>query len=294
MEDPYDYCIISDDSSDRDKARAAGGARPKGLFDGSLDSIDSLVLSPENMVSSGKNNPSSRYQVMVVGVGYEDDSLQKDLGDTIDHFERVFQNFNIDFSYLNVPAPITIVTVKNTIRLPNNDEADLLFSKLNEIITIDRLMFILNTSKYGGSADLSSLKSTTGVTDIYPMVAGQFKKSRTRTHELAHSMGLSDGYNRFYKEDSFGGSELFRYPHELYYPVIRSLLGVNPEIGSTGNTCNGEPAFNFYPNHFNIMGPNQPNEEYLGRVNQGLPVFNPLQAQMMKDTIKETLANRAN
>tara|TARA_B100000315_G_C14565513_1_gene582745 strand:- start:80 stop:559 length:480 start_codon:yes stop_codon:yes gene_type:complete len=90
VEDPYDYCIISDDSSDRDKARAAGGARPKGLFDGSLDSIDSLVLSPENMVSSGKNNPSSRYQVMVVGVGYEDDSLQKDLGDTIDHFERVF------------------------------------------------------------------------------------------------------------------------------------------------------------------------------------------------------------
>ncbi len=170
-------------------------------------------------------------------------------------------------------------------------------SKLNKIIPVDRVMIILNTSESMGTAVNVSLHKDAARTDIYPIASGHSPRTlRTQSHEFGHGVGLHDGYERFYQKEEFGTSELFRRPNELKYPVLGALSHVDPIIGSTGNVCDGTPVYTFFPGSFNIMGPGRLTDDgaILSRLEQGLPVFNPLQEQIIRYTISKAIVNRRN
>ncbi len=124
QDNSFDYCQISGESDDVDRENAGEDIKPEKLFKGSIKSIDDLVISKGDITNFKQSDPANRYQAVLVGVGYTDDkTLHEDLGNAVNQLSRMYANFNIDFSYLGIKAPITIDRIERSPRLPNEQEA---------------------------------------------------------------------------------------------------------------------------------------------------------------------------
>ena len=291
-EEAFDYGRITDKSYLVDRLRAGQHIKPKRFFDGDIKSIDDLVI-PNSAIIRVNQPDSARYQAVLVGVGYPDEqTLHGDLSNAVKQLSRVYATFDINFSYLSIPMPITVDRIERQSKLPNKEEVELLLSKLGKIAIVDRLMLILNTDENIGAA--RNLGKDAAENVFYPIAPGHYKHALLQqAHELAHTFGLGDGYERYYRNGEFGTSELFRNPYELKRHVLRALSRVHPiVVGSTGNVCKGAPVYAFFLGEFNIMANKYTDEEILQRAAQDLPIFNPLQTQIINDTISHAIASR--
>jgi len=246
-----------------------------------LQTIDNLVLTKQSIIPVTSSNPTDRYQLLVVGVGYTDGYLD-DLSENATLLAEIFSGMDIvDISYLNTPYVLSISHVQRYSFLSNDKDGDSLMTKVNEIMPIDGILIVLNSKKYLG-----------GKKNKYPVVVSYNNGLYLPIHELAHLFGLSDAENRYYIDSDFGGSELFRNSDELEHNVSRAVRVINPPIGDTGNVCDGKKVYRFYPGEFNIMGPLISDPIILNRLQRGLPLFNPLQQQIMRYFIADTITNR--
>ena len=287
----FDYCQLTDESSNLDRYFAGEDIKPEILYprdfhqDDSyqeeFQTIDDIVLTKDNIIQVTPSNPKNRYQLLLVGVGYKDETLDKDLSRNATQLAGIYAGMNIDFSYLNIPIPFEISRIQSLPALLNSRDGDLLLAKANEKMPVDGILVVLNSGQFLGG------------NHYYPVIAGHnnINGLYLAAHELAHFLGLDDGHNRYYKDSGFGGSELFRNYGELKPHVLRAVTIVDPEIGNTGNTCNGAPVYAFYRDIFNIMGRFNYNDLF-NRVLTGKPLFNPLQIQIMNDFIADAIANR--
>jgi hypothetical protein len=303
---PFDYCVVNKDTGLSYQANAGTpvAASPvpfntpvpetletvsaTTLAEQSAQSAEATTLpSPtENTTSILTFNPdvvnvdqfkADNFHVIFIGVGFDKETNQEILENTIKEVQLGFSGIRIDFAYVKNPLTIKLSHVAQMADFDNIIDFITLTAKIKSVHPTDGIILLLNTDEYIGDTGINS-----SGTD-YAFVSGNDPYVIfSTTHEIGHQLGLGDGYNQ-YLADQIPNSELF-YADSMPDFLARSLdeLGYIPPLYEAG-TCNSKKIYTFYESSNNIMGNYNPQ----GPSSWGDSVFTPLQIQIMNDHVKQ-------
>lgn len=216
----------------------------------------------------------SNYHVVFVGMGYPIEETQQILTSTILEVYGNFAEVQVDFAYAKNPILASLSGVSVAAQLSEKDSKTLI-RKVREMAPADILVIVVNTDRDLGVTRL-------GMDGMnYIVLTGQrWDTWYAVTHEIAHGLGLNDGYND-YLEDQIPGSELF-FADEMPKYLSRAIdeLGYTPPVYEVG-TCKGRKLFRFWPQQGNIMSSYAPQ----GPFPWGSNVFTPLQVVIMNNYV---------
>lgn len=266
----YEHCILAKNDVDPVNQYKAGTPIPfePVLFGIGKKEIRKIDI---NLVQVGIFD-NNNFHVVIVPVDYSENEIGQ-----VELFSRkllnIFEGVNIDLSYVEQSIPIGIEHINRHAEFMDLEEINALMESIRDIQEADAIIFGVNTDSYlGTSYGTYSIVSTSD-----PAVF------RILTHELAHSLGLGDGYPRFYPEGEIPSTELF-YIDYISRDMETALdqLETLPPLYEVG-TCNGRKIYTFYESSNNIMGDYYPT----GPNSWGEGVFTPLQIIIMNNYIEK-------
>lgn len=269
----FDYCAQSTSPVDKYISENEGTLVP--MFEAPK------VQTPEPLIQ-GKitlhrtPNPT-KYQVVIVPVGYEDASAS--LSPLVKTLERAYEGLPIEFSYLARTNGVDVLRLERFATV-DYKQAEELRTQLRKVMPVHSIVFALNTTEYVGSALTTK--------QIATFAAENELSDYIAIHEIGHSLGLGDGYQRFYgKElkDNGINTELFTDIRYLPAEVQQAYKKIKPHIKQVG-VCRGKDVFAFVGP--NIMGAEEPfsiTEEHL----RSGKLFTPLQREVIAIRIQQAL-----
>jgi hypothetical protein len=223
----FDYCAeAAKDAATRFTYDQQGQA--KQLFD-VADAVDI------GQVKVGHSPDPSRYQVIIVPVGYEDATPVLD--PLVGKLQRAYEGVDVQFVYLDTSPGIDIYAFEKVL-YGDMAQAKSIKQQLSKYMPVDSLVFAVKSKEWMGSA--------------YPEERIAFFAAESEgveyisTHEIAHTLGLSDGYAQFYKDLTKKGAntELFTSLANLDNDVLQAYERFKPPIQKVGQ-CNGETLYTF-------------------------------------------------
>jgi len=226
------------------------------------------------IIQVGTFDPNN-YHVVIVGVGYQPNINQYTMIETIMGLNRNFSQVRIDFAYAKNSIMAKLQGVEQNAQLSKGD-SETLIKKIRSMAPADIVVLLVNTNQGLGV----TLRRNDGMN--YIVITGEVTDTVfDASHEIAHGLGLSDGYNE-YIPNQIPGSELF-YLDSMPTFLVKALekMGTVPPIYEDG-TCEGKKLYRFYPKQGNIMATYQPEGPYPWGDN----IFTPLQVVIMNDFVQ--------
>lgn len=277
---PYDYCALqlNQDEDPISSLRAGTPIPPETLTEGNLEAIRSINLTTEDIVSDKENSPSEKLQIVLVPVGY---SSPEEIREIMEYFTinlpKIYQEVNMNFSYLNRSLPIGIQKQSRRASLINPQEAEITLEKVKTIYPADRLVIVVNSPEIAGDGANPAIVTT----------KHSFALSAI-AHEIGHLGGnLTDSYPAYLPPESFANNtELFTSTETLPDRVKIALAQLNPPIFDTGNQCLNWKVYSFYGSpESNLMGYLFTDNKIREMIDKGQPIFNPVQISAMNSYI---------
>lgn len=218
----------------------------------------------------------SNYHVVFVGLGYPIEETQQILTSTILEVYGNFAEIQVDFAYAKNPILASLSGVGVQAQLSGKDSKTLI-RKVREMAPADILVIVVNTDR-----DLGVTRFGTDGMNYIVLTGQRWDTWYAVTHEIAHGLGLNDGYND-HLEDQIPGSELF-FADEMPKYLSRAIneLGYTPPVYEVG-TCKGRKLFRFWPQQGNIMSSYAPQ----GPFPWGSNAFTPLQVVIMNQYVED-------
>jgi hypothetical protein len=214
----------------------------------------------------------TNFHIVVVGVGYTDTENEPYLKSLVSQIEVNFTKVHVDFAYVKSPLMMNLKHVATAVEFSNNADLSTLMNKIRKVHPIDSIVIAVKTALDLGNSDLQ----------YYAIATGNGPDTAIWTsHEIAHLLGLGDGYKAYYSPKALPGTELF-YIDEMPRLLSDALtkLGKAPPMYEVGD-CNGRKVYQFYEYENNLMAGNTP----VKANSWGDTLFTPLQIIEMNDYI---------
>lgn len=279
--EPYDYCLLTEESNTIDRIMAWEEVPFTVLYDGNREALRSLELSADDIVNPG----DSLYRFLLVPVGYSEPELFQERLEYFSGFlSRAFQGIPVSFPYLNQSVPLGISHADRYVVLSDPREADILREHLEPIFPVQGMAFVFHTPD---TVPFSAMGSSD---QRYTVFAGDLPQAPSAAiHEIGHYFGLGDGYNRFYQPSELPGSELFSSVDTLPALLRDAYDAVQPSLYWTGNFCRDQPILTFYRPGRDVMDRTFSTTELEHLLMAGESPFNRLQREIMNRFVRERL-----
>jgi len=215
----------------------------------------------------------SNFHVVVIGVGYAGRAQNEvELSEIISGLEVNFAGVRVDFAYVQSPLNLNLEHVDQVVDFSNPKDLESLLAKIRRVHPVDSVAVAIYTPLYLGTSDTKSFALLTGSDPNSLTIA---------SHEIAHLLGLGDGYRDYYPDGFLPNSELFYLDGmpRILSDTLPKLESIPPmyEVG----TCNGRKLYTFYERANNIMSDHNPQ----GPNSWGDSLFTPLQIEVMNNFI---------
>ncbi|KKT49594.1 MAG: hypothetical protein UW41_C0004G0015 [Candidatus Collierbacteria bacterium GW2011_GWC2_44_18] len=219
------------------------------------------------------------YHVVIVGVGYSEEEIATEFVSIIGGLKSNFRDVKVDFTYILQPVDVSFDSQGPRITFTRDEDRLILTERIKAIYPADSIVVAVKTNLIAGSSYNHE--------NILILTTNNPGAVFIATHEIAHQLGLGDGYKTFYFPRELPNSELF-YLDEMPDYLVQALneRGVTPPMYIAG-TCNGRVLYTFYETKNNIMGNYAPE----GRNPWGESWFTPIQLQIMNDKIRDLRGN---
>jgi len=276
----WDYCkSITHESSSVDQAIAGTQIPPKIIYpDISKEIVSSFNINSSEIIISGTQD-QNKLNFILFPLGYDNEELAVRMSQISDVLKLVFKGVNVDFVYLNKSVPLGVQSVDRLATLIDGAKFDQILNKAQVAASVDKGLVVFKYPEHMGSC-------------CPPIISGNGAFSlATITHEVAHRLNLYDGYQKQFLPEEFPNEEVFTRVELLQPAVRRAYEKHKPQIVPTGNVCNGENVYRFsfgqdYDQNDVMRHIILRDEEFLNRVRQARPFFNPLQVDVMNEYIK--------
>lgn len=292
----YDYCRVTDNSSNSDKAKAGTPVASVPVIMNTPEPTQSVAMTTPSFQITGIIGPDGNvipvptatqtamptmepvkegnWHIMVVGDGFSSDSDKAKMTEMVNKLTEAFKGVNVDFRYAVNPIDVHFYHIDTAV--DTNNKVWEIFAALKARYPIDGLLIGVNTNDYIGT-EFGRMMS------FAVFSANDPNSDHIAIHETGHILGLDDGYQAYYDPKELPNSELF-YRDAMPYRLQAALkeLGTVPPLYQVGN-CNGRALYKFYETQNNIYGDYAP----VGPNSWGNSVFTPLQIQIMNDFVRD-------
>lgn len=220
-------------------------------------------------------DPINNYELLLVPVGFSKKEINEFFPDFSYYLYCAFSDVLIQFKYLNSSIPIPIEHIERYSYV-NNQSANQIERKIQEITTFNGVGIVLNTKDFYGGSSNFTVFSGHNTNNLFLAV-----------HEIGHELSLNDGYERFYLEEEFNNEELFTSLSKLSSRVRYATEKFNIPIYKTGNHYANRAVYRFYKEKDSIMAGDI--EKFQKLIKSKEPIFNKLQIYLMNAYIHDLL-----
>jgi len=289
----YDYCKISEQSSLVDRALGNEEVVWSEITLGDKEGIRKQKIALEDILTYPKEEkinpcpPGGTVRIMLMPVGFEEIEIQESMEYAIKYLQSAYEGFKLDFVYVNKNIPIGIKNIERYSIISDNEELNLLDEKMNDILPTDKYIFVINSIEHMGSGSTGHAVLTYHKNELPPA-----QPLYRFIHEVAHMLGLGDGYRRYYPEGRRNGTELFVNKEKLDTNVKKGMELFGVKVGAIENaTCQGNKIYRMYPDAWSIMRYSIADPDIVSMLEDNKSIFNPLQKYIMRDNIEHYIQN---
>lgn len=258
-----------------DQARLGTPVASEEFFVGDINTLKATKISRENILSLTEVDWITRHQTILIPVGYSASEIEQVMPEMIAKLNLVFSEVNIDFSWLNFSLPIGLKNIDRHVTFTTREEAEIAFNKIQGVVHADDVIFVVNSSMYGGSGGYFPIATVGHDASLFVV-----------SHEEAHKLGLGDGELKESRMIDIPNTELFYSLDQIGTDPIfaNAYTQTNPPIIPVGR-CNGTPVYRFYDNK-NLMNHYWSDSELMEKIVEGGSAFTPFQIAYMNEFIK--------